>query len=156
MNLKQLPRDLQSEYLQHLDYPEIVTLCQSDRSFRALCSSLSTLIAEKKKSAIPFSPSHKSILTFTTIYKPLSFAIDVPRRGTVIAQDESLWVVTEVELTPHLPNHRGFAIIYPVRRIVKGYAIIDPHDIPEKIELKATGVFYYAWVNSRDQPINFN
>lgn len=161
MNLEQLPQDLQYDTLTNLDYPEIIALCSSNRYFRQLCStpSFQTIIAEKRKSAIPIVKTEKSFIKFLNMYQQLpSASVHVPRPGSLIRifRYPRPFVVLNSEINPNAPTDRGTALIYPVRRISNGYAIINWEDEPMKLMLINYGIHFFSWVdNHYTRPVEF-
>ena len=161
MNLEQLPQDLQYETFVNLDYPEIVALCSSNRYFRQLCHTpqFQTIIAEKRKSAIPIVKTPKSFIKLLNLYQQPSGAnISIPKRGSLlnIFNYPMRFVVLKSEIDPNAQYNRGTAIVYPVRRISNGYAIINLEDEPMKIILINYGIHFFSWIDDHYlRPVDF-
>lgn len=152
MDFASISDDVQYEYLQYLDYPEIEALCRSNRYLNALCSKprFRTLINKKKKLTIPIVKTLKTTLRLFNSYKqPVLYNIHVPQRGSLlnVFKYPHPFVVTDVQINPNAAYDRGIATIYPVIRRSNGNAIIDLDDTPLKILLINYGLNFFDWVD---------
>ncbi len=161
MDLELLPRDLQYEYFNRLDYPEIESLCQSNRYFRNLCNtpSFQQLISNKKRFAIPITKTPIKLLTFLNSYGfSTAFNIHVPKPGSLVRvfRGSTPYVVLNSKIDAQATFQRGQAIITPVYRTSNGYAIINPQDPPEKLSLINFAINQYSWIDDHyTHPVEF-
>lgn len=162
--MNDLPIDLQYEYLNSLDYFDIVNLCQTDRHFHELCQTprIRGLIAEKRKLLIKII---KTVIVKTKTPGNLT-VIHALQRGNLMKLkrayydtqrtdlDDTTFIVTGTSSDSDQlkVGYDNITKIAPIRQISNGYASIDP--LNKFIELKMRNVGYpgisgYVWYDNQ-------
>lgn len=126
------------QQIHHLDYPDIVQLCSTNRYLHQLCQTdrFRSLIQQKRKSVIPIKPISKRFIEAYSGFtgKNIDQLIEQPIPGNLIEINNRLYIVTDCSDSqnysynaddPIIPHDISLAYIVPVRRVVRKYAIVD-------------------------------
>ncbi len=146
-----LSEDSIFDYIQKLEYPDIIQFCQTNRRFRQICQlkRFSQIIQMKKQFVIPITivPTNRIIL-FDPMRGRLIESIKQPIRGNLVEIDSKLFIIKESfinETNTQLAGYITEALAMPVYEIIGGYAIIDPLDTLIQLKLALSFLNKLEW-----------